>query len=78
MRKPACGLCQQTLAGVFVDDVQNAKDLADTVTSRTAELNDRIRDLELLNKSMVGRELKMVELKNKIKEIEEEKLEPNN
>lgn len=39
------------------------KGLEIQVAKRTANLADRIKELELLNKTMVGRELKMVELK---------------
>jgi len=41
------------------------------VAERTAKLKDQIRELETLNKSMVGRELKMVELKNEIEKLKE-------
>jgi len=40
------------------------------IAERTGELADQIKELELVNKSMVGRELKMVELKKEIKELE--------
>ncbi len=36
------------------------------VAERTTELMDRVKELEALNKTMVGRELKMVELKKEI------------
>ncbi len=36
------------------------------VEERTLEIADRIKDLEALNKIMVGRELKMIELKKEI------------
>ena len=36
------------------------------VTERTAEIADRIKDLESLNKVMVGRELKMIEMKKEL------------
>ena len=44
----------------------HAKDLEAKVVERTQELADRVKDLETLNKTMVGRELKMVELKKEI------------
>lgn len=46
------------------------KDLEDKVAQRTADLADRVKELEKVNKLMVGRELRMVELK---KELEETK-----
>ncbi|MFA5877164.1 MAG: hypothetical protein WC880_02245 [Candidatus Paceibacterota bacterium] len=36
------------------------------VAERTGEIADRVRDLESLNKVMVGRELKMIELKKEL------------
>jgi len=51
------------------------KGLEAQVAERTAELAKRIKELELVNRSMVGRELKMVELK---KEIEDLKKKVNN
>ena len=45
------------------------KDLEVKVNERTKELNDRIKELETLNKSMVGRELKMIELKEEIEHL---------
>lgn len=39
------------------------------VAKRTEELAARIKDLETLNKTMVGRELKMVELKKEVEEL---------
>jgi nitrogen-specific signal transduction histidine kinase len=50
------------------------KGLEIKVAERTASLTDRIKELETLNNTMVGRELKMVELK---KEIEFLKLAKN-
>jgi hypothetical protein len=40
------------------------------VTERTQELAGKITELEALNKTMVGRELKMIELKEEIKNLE--------
>lgn len=42
------------------------KGLEAEVAKRTEELADRVKELETLNKTMVGRELKMVELKKEI------------
>ncbi len=38
-------------------------ELESEVSKRTDELSDRIRELEIMNKNMVDRELKMIELK---------------
>lgn len=48
---------------------ENIRTLEDRVRQRTAELDSRISELESLNKSMVGRELKMVELKKEIEAL---------
>lgn len=45
---------------------ENAKELAVKVEEKTRELNNRIAELESLNKTMVGRESKMIELKKEI------------
>ncbi|HLC87464.1 MAG TPA: PAS domain-containing protein [Patescibacteria group bacterium] len=45
------------------------KDLEVKIEQRTAELASRIEELETLNKTMVGRELKMVELKKENEEL---------
>ncbi len=39
------------------------------IVERTAELASKVKDLESINKSMVGRELKMVELKREIQNL---------
>lgn len=39
------------------------------VAERTLEIADRIKDLEALNKIMVGRELKMIELKKELETV---------
>ena len=46
-----------------------AKSLEATVAQRTVELSDRVNELESMNKTMVGRELKMVELKKEIETL---------
>jgi hypothetical protein len=48
---------------------QYTKSLEVLVSKRTGELSERVRELESLNKSMVGRELKMVELKREIGDL---------
>lgn len=45
------------------------KELTVEVSKRTAELEDRVEELERLNKTMIGRELKMVELKKEIEKM---------
>lgn len=48
---------------------EHTKDLEIQVAERTAELANQVKELELTNKSMVGRELKMVELKKEIEDL---------
>src|SRR3989344_7583371 len=48
---------------------KNVKELASKVEERTAELSSRIQELETLNKSMIGMELKMVELKKEVEDL---------
>jgi len=45
------------------------QELEQKVAQRTAELDKRIAELERMNKLMVGRELKMAELKKELKEL---------
>ncbi|MCD5396467.1 MAG: HAMP domain-containing protein [Candidatus Pacebacteria bacterium] len=49
-----------------------AQFLDEKVKERTKELQERVKELEKFHKFTVGREIKMVELKNKIKKLEEE------
>jgi len=46
-------------------------ELEATVAKRTSELNSRIEELERVNKMMVGREIKMIELKNELSKLKE-------
>ncbi|OGK35166.1 hypothetical protein A3A93_04725 [Candidatus Roizmanbacteria bacterium RIFCSPLOWO2_01_FULL_38_12] len=39
------------------------------VARKTAALEERVNELEMMNKQMVGRELKMIELKNEIEKL---------
>lgn len=50
----------------------HTKDLTAEVEKRTKELTDKMRELEVANKSMVGRELKMVELKKEIRKLKKQ------
>lgn len=45
------------------------KELTLEVAKRTAELEGRVQELERVNKIMVGRELKMIELKAELKKL---------
>ncbi len=45
------------------------KGLETKIIKRTAELANKVKELESINKSMVGRELKMVELKKEIADL---------
>lgn len=47
-----------------------SKELEQKVNERTEELNRKIGELERFNKLAVGRELKMIELKKRIQELE--------
>ncbi len=48
---------------------EHAKNLEVLVAKRTAELEERVKELERVNKIMVGRELKMIELKKQIEQL---------
>lgn len=50
---------------------RQTKDLEIKVTERTKELADRVEELERMNKIMVGREMKMVELKAEIQKLKQ-------
>lgn len=55
---------------------EELKKLTDTlgkqVKERTRELEEKVEELERINRLAVGREIRMVELKEKIKKLEEE------
>ncbi len=68
----------QTFNSMTADLEKSRKELEDysqnleaKVAARTKELDLKNQDLEKFNKMAVGRELKMIELKQKIKELEE-------
>ena len=47
------------------------KSLENKVRDRTKELEEKIQEAEKFNKLAIGREMKMIELKKKIGELEE-------
>lgn len=49
--------------------ISNSESLEHKVNERTAELAERIKSLEALNELMIGREMKMIELKKEIAEL---------
>ncbi len=53
--------------------LKSKNELESEVEKRTKQLNEKVQDLEKFNKLAVGRELKMIELKKKLKEMEERK-----
>ena len=55
------------------DLARGKKHLEEKVKERTGELQERVDELERLHKIIIGRELKMIELKEKIKKLEAKK-----
>jgi len=49
-----------------------AENLELQVNKRTTELQDKVHELEKMNRLMVGRELRMVDIKNKLNRTEKE------
>ncbi|MCE8425766.1 MAG: PAS domain-containing protein, partial [Candidatus Methanoperedens sp.] len=48
------------------------ENLSELVTERTRELNAKIHELETFNKVFIGRELRVIELKKLVEELEKE------
>lgn len=54
------------------ESVNFQKKLEDEIEKKTRELQEKLEELEAFHKIAVGRELKMIELKEKIAQLEEE------
>jgi len=52
--------------------MEYTRSLEAKVADRTAQLSARVKELEELNQSMVGREMKMVELKKEIEDLKKQ------
>ncbi|OGZ72583.1 MAG: hypothetical protein A2908_03520 [Candidatus Staskawiczbacteria bacterium RIFCSPLOWO2_01_FULL_38_12b] len=57
---------------------EHAKGLETKITERTKNLLEKVKELEWANKSMVGRELKMMELKKEVEELKKQINKGNN
>jgi len=57
-------------AQLYEDTVRHAAVLEDRVRERTAELEMKIAEIERMNKLFVDRELRMIEIKEKMKVLE--------
>jgi PAS domain S-box-containing protein len=55
--------------------IRSRDELEKVVTERTKELKGKIEELEKINEIMTGRELKMIELKDEIRKLKEQKKE---
>lgn len=62
--------------GLELELQEYSQKLEDRVSERTEQLADQVRELEILNKNMVGREIKMLDLKKEIR-ILKKKLDSN-
>jgi methyl-accepting chemotaxis protein len=66
---------------LMIDDLKEAdqeirkhhQELEQKVEKRTRKLEEKIAETEMMNKLMVGRELKMIELKEEIKRLKKDK-----
>ncbi len=65
---------QGRVAGVFAAarDITNRRTMEDELKKKTKELEAKVDELERFNRLTVGRELRMMELKKRIKELEGE------
>jgi len=73
-KKPIILLAMEDITKqVELEDKMKAytKELTLEVAKRTAELEVRVKELERMNRMMIGRELKMVELKKEIESLKE-------
>ena len=57
-------------AGLFEETLRNAAVLEERVKERTAELEKKIAEIERMNRLFVNREIRMKELKERIRELE--------
>ena len=66
-----------SLSNSFDTMVSSLKDhtegLEDKISERTLELQNKIEELENFKKAVVGRELRIIELKNQVKQLREER-----
>ncbi len=51
----------------------HTEDLESTVSERTSELQQKIEELESFKRAVVGRELRIIELKNQVKQLKDER-----
>lgn len=59
-----------TTINEMADNIQHSQEKLDAkIKERTAELEGKLLDLEKMNKLMIGREIKMVELKKEIQDL---------
>lgn len=57
---------------IWDKELQESEDLEKMVAERTNDLIKKVNELESLNKFMVGREVKMMELKKEIEKLKEQ------
>jgi DNA-binding transcriptional MerR regulator len=59
------------IAGRIKELKELSENLGQQVEERTKELQEKVEELERINRLAIGREIRMVELKQKLKELEE-------